>query len=164
MGPVQAIKTCLAKSFQFSGRASRPEYWWFAPLGILFPIVGAKGMNGDVIYLSPPVRFVVVILLSIPLISATARRLADVNKARREAVVVFTLCMVLWALYMILRETPDGPQIEQIFTGFFFVTLLIFFVPAIFYSILKVLRNLISSLLLPSQPVQTGQNTVKAQL
>ena len=30
MGPVQAIKTCLAKSFQFSGRATFPEFWWFA--------------------------------------------------------------------------------------------------------------------------------------
>ncbi len=29
MGPVQAIKTCLAKSFKFSGRASRSEFWWF---------------------------------------------------------------------------------------------------------------------------------------
>ncbi|MGL6211064.1 MAG: DUF805 domain-containing protein [Paracoccaceae bacterium] len=29
MGPIEAIRTCLAKSFQFSGRATRPEYWWF---------------------------------------------------------------------------------------------------------------------------------------
>lgn len=29
MGPAQAIRTCLAKSFQFSGRASRSEFWWF---------------------------------------------------------------------------------------------------------------------------------------
>ena len=30
MTPLTAIKTCLAKSFQFSGRASRSEFWWFA--------------------------------------------------------------------------------------------------------------------------------------
>ena len=30
MGPLDAIKTCLAKSFQFKGRASRAEFWWFA--------------------------------------------------------------------------------------------------------------------------------------
>lgn len=29
MGPLDAIKTCLAKSFQFKGRASRSEFWWF---------------------------------------------------------------------------------------------------------------------------------------
>jgi uncharacterized membrane protein YhaH (DUF805 family) len=30
MGPAQAIRTGLAKSFQISGRASRSEFWWFA--------------------------------------------------------------------------------------------------------------------------------------
>ncbi|MEJ6403409.1 DUF805 domain-containing protein [Yoonia sp. 2307UL14-13] len=30
MAPLDAIKTCLAKSFQFKGRASRSEFWWFA--------------------------------------------------------------------------------------------------------------------------------------
>lgn len=30
MEPIEAIKTCLTKSFQFSGRASRSEFWWFA--------------------------------------------------------------------------------------------------------------------------------------
>ncbi|MFQ1699304.1 DUF805 domain-containing protein [Loktanella agnita] len=30
MGPTQAIRTCLAKSFQFKGRASQAEFWWFA--------------------------------------------------------------------------------------------------------------------------------------
>jgi uncharacterized membrane protein YhaH (DUF805 family) len=29
MGPAQAIRTGLGKSFQFSGRASRSEFWWF---------------------------------------------------------------------------------------------------------------------------------------
>ncbi len=34
MGPIEAITTCLRKSFQFSGRASFPEFWWFAVLYI----------------------------------------------------------------------------------------------------------------------------------
>ena len=29
MGPARAIRTGFAKSLQFSGRASRAEYWWF---------------------------------------------------------------------------------------------------------------------------------------
>ena len=29
MTPVQAISTCLRKSFTFSGRAPRSEFWWF---------------------------------------------------------------------------------------------------------------------------------------
>ncbi len=30
MGPAQAIRIGFAKSFQFSGRASRSEFWWFS--------------------------------------------------------------------------------------------------------------------------------------
>ncbi|MEO0905038.1 MAG: DUF805 domain-containing protein, partial [Pseudomonadota bacterium] len=30
MGPLDAIKTGFAKSFEFKGRASRSEFWWFA--------------------------------------------------------------------------------------------------------------------------------------
>ena len=37
MGPIQAIKTCLAKSFECSGRASRPEYFAFA----VFCLIGS---------------------------------------------------------------------------------------------------------------------------
>lgn len=37
MGPAQAIRTCLFKSFQYSGRATRPEYWWFAAFWIIAP-------------------------------------------------------------------------------------------------------------------------------
>ncbi|SHJ00941.1 Uncharacterized membrane protein YhaH, DUF805 family [Palleronia salina] len=29
MSFTEAVRTCLAKYFTFSGRASRPEYWWF---------------------------------------------------------------------------------------------------------------------------------------
>lgn len=33
----QAIQTCFSKYVDFSGRASRPEYWWF----FLFVVLGS---------------------------------------------------------------------------------------------------------------------------
>lgn len=36
MSFTDAIRTCFAKYFTFSGRASRPEYWWF----VLFVLLG----------------------------------------------------------------------------------------------------------------------------
>lgn len=36
MTAIDAIKTCLGKFFTLSGRASRPEYWWF----FLFVLIG----------------------------------------------------------------------------------------------------------------------------
>lgn len=35
MGFIEAVKTCFSKYFTFSGRAARPEYWWF----VLFVVV-----------------------------------------------------------------------------------------------------------------------------
>lgn len=43
MGPLRAISTCIRKSFDFGGRAKRPEYWWFflvVVLTALIPVVG----------------------------------------------------------------------------------------------------------------------------
>lgn len=36
MGFADAVRTCLSKYVTFSGRARRPEYWWF----VLFVILG----------------------------------------------------------------------------------------------------------------------------
>ena len=43
----QAISACLSKYATFSGRASRPEFWWFFLFQILISI--AAGMLGDVV-------------------------------------------------------------------------------------------------------------------
>jgi uncharacterized membrane protein YhaH (DUF805 family) len=40
MGFFGAIKTCYKKSFTFSGRATRSEYWWFALFQALLGIGG----------------------------------------------------------------------------------------------------------------------------
>ncbi|NDK36541.1 DUF805 domain-containing protein [Rhodovulum sulfidophilum] len=37
MGFAAAVKVCFRKYFTFSGRASRPEYWWF----VLFTLLGS---------------------------------------------------------------------------------------------------------------------------
>lgn len=39
MGPVAAISQAVARSFTFSGRASRSEYWWFFALYCLIMMV-----------------------------------------------------------------------------------------------------------------------------
>lgn len=41
MGFAEAVKTCFRRCITFSGRASRPEYWWFALFVFLGGLVGA---------------------------------------------------------------------------------------------------------------------------
>ena len=71
MSFTEAIKTGLQKYADFSGRASRSEYWWF----FLFTII-ARVLAG----LIPGVGFIVGLALLLPSLSATARRLHDTNR------------------------------------------------------------------------------------
>lgn len=71
MSFTEAIKTGFRKYIDFSGRASRSEYWWF----ILFTVI-ARILTGFI----PGVGFIVSLGLLLPSLSATARRLHDTDR------------------------------------------------------------------------------------
>jgi uncharacterized membrane protein YhaH (DUF805 family) len=80
MGFLQATKTCLAKYVSFSGRASRPEYWWFA----LFVILGAvlfslidSAVFGSSSESGSPLASIFQLAMFLPLTAAGWRRLHD---------------------------------------------------------------------------------------
>ena len=152
MTPATAIKTCLAKSFQFSGRASRAEFWWFAlawPL-IAFPFNGLVGK-----LFSSTERFLIggiaqsnillTALASLPLHAAASRRVHDTNDTRSTwpiyVPVAIVLCFEAYGIYAIARNYPDAGDLiiwRQILFGFPIGAIALFFVGL--------------SLLMPSQP------------
>lgn len=68
----QAVKTCFQKYATFSGRASRPEFWWFVLFTVIASIVAS--MLGEV------VNGLVSLALLLPSIAVGARRLHDIGK------------------------------------------------------------------------------------
>ena len=77
-GPAEAIRTCLAKSFQFKGRATRSEFWWFAPVGIACIALCCVLLRPIMIADPTGIGFIVLLAFSfLPLTSAGARRLSD---------------------------------------------------------------------------------------
>jgi uncharacterized membrane protein YhaH (DUF805 family) len=68
-----AIKTCLGKYADFSGRASRSEYWWFA----LFTFLGSAACGIFSYKLSA--LFSLATLL--PMLAAASRRLHDTQRS-----------------------------------------------------------------------------------
>ena len=86
MGPTQAIKTGLAKSFQFKGRATRSEFWWFtlAAFGLFY---GAEWLENtayasesyDLILLAGNFVTALGLVLILPFLSVTVRRFHDVG-------------------------------------------------------------------------------------
>ncbi len=80
----KSIKTCFKKYAEFSGRALRSEFWWFA----LFCFIGGI-VTGviDVMILGysaesyGPINIIFSVITFLPALAVGARRLHDINKS-----------------------------------------------------------------------------------
>ena len=68
-----AVKTCIAKYTDFTGRASRSEFWWFflAQFGVLV----VTGLIHEYVY------FIAALALLLPALAVGVRRLHDIGKS-----------------------------------------------------------------------------------
>lgn len=69
----ESIRVCFAKYADFSGRASRSEYWWF----ILFLTLAWIGTS----MISEFLGLIVTLATLLPAITAATRRLHDTNRS-----------------------------------------------------------------------------------
>jgi DNA-binding CsgD family transcriptional regulator len=65
----EAIRICFVKYADFTGRASRPEFWWFA----LFILLSTSALT----YLSETIGSIFIIATLLPFLAVGARRLRD---------------------------------------------------------------------------------------
>lgn len=86
MGFGEAIPTCFRKYVTFSGRARRPEYWWFAAFVVVGALVadvidrllfGGIRMDGS---RTAYVRPLFTLLVFLPLLAAGWRRMHDTGR------------------------------------------------------------------------------------
>jgi uncharacterized membrane protein YhaH (DUF805 family) len=73
MNFVDAVKKCFAKFADFNGRAGLSEFWWF----VLFSFLGGLVLN----FVSSSLANIFNLVLFVPTIAVTARRLHDINKS-----------------------------------------------------------------------------------
>src|SRR4051812_49802207 len=73
MNFVQAVQTCLKKYADFSGRASRSEFWWFFLAQVIVLVVA--GMISDTLSL------IISLGLLLPGLAVGARRMHDIGKS-----------------------------------------------------------------------------------
>jgi uncharacterized membrane protein YhaH (DUF805 family) len=132
LGPVEAITTCLRKSFDFSGRASRAEFWWFAPIAIgilahglydewFFRLLGHV-FHQKFVLQTIQIGFVVALM---PVYAALSRRLNDVRLPGKLALVLPGFALIGPALaiaadssdtFSISGKTRGMPELEYVFT------------------------------------------------
>ena len=78
------IKTCLTKFATFNGRASRSEYWWFQFFYFLVVIVAVildSVLVGGNLEAAGALEIVSQLILLLPALAVTARRLHDVGRS-----------------------------------------------------------------------------------
>lgn len=105
MRPFQAISTGFRRAFVFSGRASRPEFWWFAPLAVFVPIA-AHSISKT--FLGKDYKTIegmlAVFLGFVPLFAAGFRRLQDTGTDGSRIFLpiapfaYFLVSLILWEL------------------------------------------------------------------
>ena len=107
-----SINTCLVKKYaDFSGRASRDEFWLFmVPVYLLFSVASMI----DAMYYplagssSGPIVLILFIVTIVPSIAAGARRLHDVGKSGWWQLTFYTIVGVPIVLYWWFSKGTDG--------------------------------------------------------
>ena len=103
MNFIESIKTCYKKFFDFNGRASKSEYWWFQLYGII--IYGLIFVfQGDLATLFS----IIAIANSIPLWAAAVRRLHDTDKSGWFVLISFIPLIGLFIIFLLIADGSKG--------------------------------------------------------
>jgi uncharacterized membrane protein YhaH (DUF805 family) len=73
MSPVGSIRTCLSKYVDFSSRATRAEYWWWA--------LSSSVVANVVAIFSIEIYWVLILGLFLPWLAVAVRRMHDVDRS-----------------------------------------------------------------------------------
>ena len=115
-----SVKTCFKKYADFSGRALRSEFWWFVLFSLLGGIVTTiidVMILGYSIESYGPANIIFTVVLILPGIAVTARRLHDVNRSGWWQLIYFTIIGILLILVWNITEGEKkkniyGPPIK----------------------------------------------------
>ena len=106
----EAIKVCFNKYADFTGRASRSEYWWFTLFCYLIALIAdfidvlLYGTANELGFFGVSTS----IICMIPSISVAIRRLHDVNRSGWSWLWAFTVIGVIPLLYWSVKAGDDG--------------------------------------------------------
>jgi uncharacterized membrane protein YhaH (DUF805 family) len=90
---IESIRTCFSKYADFTGCASRPEYWWW----ILFNIIATAVLYRVSLWLES----VYSLATFLPTIAVSARRLHDTNRSGWWQLLTFVpligwIVLIIW--------------------------------------------------------------------
>ena len=111
VGPGEAVKLFFSNFLNFRGRSTRSEFWWLVVVGLLLSgvmIGGGYLMKVEYATVSK-IMSVISILLIIPNITLTARRLHDSGHGFGWIFInILPIIGSIW--FLVLLAKPSGPQ------------------------------------------------------
>ncbi|MCJ7725024.1 MAG: DUF805 domain-containing protein [Acidimicrobiia bacterium] len=111
----EAISTCLKKYADFTGRAARPEFWWFylfiAIVNWVLVFTWYSSLSDPFNDSVPPglvLSFVVGLALFLPILAAGVRRLHDTGKS--GAALFIGMIPIAGAILLIVWLATEGTR------------------------------------------------------
>ena len=96
----EAISRGFSKYIAFSGRASRPEYWWWVLFTLLVQVI-------------PLIGGLIGLAVLIPSIAVTSRRLHDIGKSGWYQLLFFITSAVAWPGFVLFLVLGFGALEEE---------------------------------------------------
>tara|TARA_B110000196_G_scaffold302714_1_gene297956 strand:- start:340 stop:681 length:342 start_codon:yes stop_codon:yes gene_type:complete len=103
MNFVESIQTCYKKFFDFSGRASKSEYWWFQLYNAIIYVLTFV-FQGDLVLLFS----ILIIVNLIPVYAVGVRRIHDSNKSGWLVLISLIPLIGLYIFVLLLQDGSKG--------------------------------------------------------
>ncbi len=109
----EAVKTCFSKFLTFSGRASRPEYWFFFLFIVIWNVIAgiidwqfftqvtttqAEGATSVTAVSNQPVQSIVGLIVFFPHLAVAFRRMHDTGRSGLYALLPILLILAAFAV------------------------------------------------------------------
>ena len=103
MNFVESILTCYKKFFDFSGRASKSEYWWFQLYNAIIYVLSFV-FQGDLVLLLS----ILIIVNLIPVYAVGVRRIHDSDKSGWLVLISLIPLIGLYIFVLLLQDGSKG--------------------------------------------------------
>ena len=101
---VNSVKTCFQKYADFSGRAARPEFWWF----VLFQVIVLMVLG----MVSQTISSLASLAMLVPALAVGARRLHDIGKSGWLQLLGL-IPIIGWIILIYWACQPGQPESNQ---------------------------------------------------
>jgi uncharacterized membrane protein YhaH (DUF805 family) len=103
MNFIESIQTCYKKFFDFSGRASKSEYWWFQLYNAIIYVLSFV-FQGDLVLLLS----ILIIVNLIPVYAVGVRRIHDSDKSGWFVLISLIPLIGLYIFVLLLQDGSKG--------------------------------------------------------